>query len=289
MSAVIGGRRSLVYVGRPHVEGHRGDLEAEADHEEAETHEEEWIAPGAAGDRDADAVEVRGAGGAEDERDAVEEEAGREGAEEEVLHRRLGRLDAALEGPRQHVQGEGHRLEPQEHDDEVSRARHQRHAHRGEEHEDVELARLRALPAYVVEREEKNEPHREADDEVEEDREAVEDHHALERLLVGAPEVERGHQREHHPARPTTPRCSFRCARRQEVDHQQHERGHGEDEHGPDGPEADDGRDERGRHRVSARRGPRWRRPWPGPGSRGPGRSPPSARGRAPGRRRSTR
>ena len=83
--------RALVRIGRPHVERHRRDLEAERDEDEAARRAKNSGALPARGRlgarcRRSDSV---AAGRAVDQRDAVEQEAGRERADQEVLHRRL--------------------------------------------------------------------------------------------------------------------------------------------------------------------------------------------------------
>jgi hypothetical protein len=77
-------------------------------------------------------VELRGPGRAVDERDAVQQEARREGAEQEVLERGLGALRAAAVEARQHVHGERHDLDAEEDHHEVARGGEQHHA-RGRE------------------------------------------------------------------------------------------------------------------------------------------------------------
>ena len=116
---------------------------------------------------------------------------------------------------------------------------HQGHPHRGEDDEDVELAGLRALPAGVVERLQEHQAHPEADHQVEEDGEAVQDHHALEGALVGAPEVQRDHQRAHDPRQAHHAHVLLALARGQEIEDEEHQRGDGEHQHRPDGREVD--------------------------------------------------
>jgi hypothetical protein len=83
------------------VEGDRGDLESETDQQQREAGEQQrgrslhqLLHRDLAGNGDAlrvreDAAQVGGAGGAVDERDAVQEERGRERTEHEVLDRGL--------------------------------------------------------------------------------------------------------------------------------------------------------------------------------------------------------
>ena len=87
------GRRALVDVGRPHVEGHGGDLEAEPDEQQGQPTEQDPV-----GDHHVlrqevgDLGQVGGAGGAVGERDAVDEHGRGESAQHEVLEGGLARL-----------------------------------------------------------------------------------------------------------------------------------------------------------------------------------------------------
>ena len=98
--------RALVGVGRPHVERHRRDLE-ERGRPAAAARRPAAAAFARSGEpvrKAADARQVRGAGRAVDQRDAVEQEAAGEGAEQEVLERRLVRLERAAPEADQHVE-----------------------------------------------------------------------------------------------------------------------------------------------------------------------------------------
>ena len=85
-------RRALVDVGRPHVERHGRDLEAEAREQEHEAESEPDAAlPGGL----RDAGEAHRAGEAVDQRGAIEQHPGRQRAEHEVFQARLGRAHAS--------------------------------------------------------------------------------------------------------------------------------------------------------------------------------------------------
>ena len=99
--------RALVDVGRPGLERDQRHLEAEADQQERHAEQHERLER-PAGDRVGDHVEPRAAGGAVEERHAVEQEPARERAEQEVLHRRLVRAQVAAQQPRQHVDPDRH-------------------------------------------------------------------------------------------------------------------------------------------------------------------------------------
>jgi len=120
-----------------------------------------------------DLVEVGGWRSPVDEGDAIEKEAGGEGAEEKVLHRGLAGLDLGAKEARQHVQGERHRLEAQEHHDQIVGPGHDDHARGREEHEDVKLARLHAATLQIVDGLEEHETGGVADDEGGEEGEVV--------------------------------------------------------------------------------------------------------------------
>ena len=81
------GRRALIYVRGPHVERHGRHLEAEPHDHQHQGDENHRVvqAPGIDGRGDFD--ETRAARGAEDKRNAVEQETGRERAQNEILRR----------------------------------------------------------------------------------------------------------------------------------------------------------------------------------------------------------
>ena len=146
-----------------------------------------------------DPVEVCRPRGAVDQRDPVEQERGGEGAEDEILHRRLGRGKLALEESGEHVQRERHQLERQEQDNEIAGGGEQHHAAGREEDEGVVLARLGPVPSKVVDREHHDERRRVADHHVGEEREVVEHEHVLERA-PGLPPAREHHEERAHQA-----------------------------------------------------------------------------------------
>ena len=149
------------------------------------------------GDGRCDPVEVRRSRRSVRQGDAVEHERRGEGAENEVLHRRLARRKGLREEPREDVERQRHELERQEQDDEIARGREEHHPGRGEEHEGVVLARLRTAPPDVVHREEQAQRGRIADHDVHEQGEIVEDDHVVERATGLAPARERREERAH--------------------------------------------------------------------------------------------
>ena len=125
-----GRRRSLVDVGRPHVERHRRDLEAEADEEQrrarraARRSEVRTLRARKA----AISAEVRRARGAVGEGDAVDEDRRGERAEDEVLHRRLADAASRAGRTRRARRGDREDLEAEEDEDQVVRRRHEHRA-----------------------------------------------------------------------------------------------------------------------------------------------------------------
>ena len=100
-------RRTLVDVGRPHVERHGRHLEAESDDQQGDAGQHRAgrhrrATPWSANERD-DLADVGRAGAAVDERDAVQEERRGEAAEHEVLDARLLARRAVAVGGGEHV------------------------------------------------------------------------------------------------------------------------------------------------------------------------------------------
>ena len=113
------------------------------------------------------------AGGAVDEGDAVEEDRRGEGAEDEVLHGRLARLGPAAVEAGQHVQGDREDLEAEEDHDQVVGRGHEHGARRREQGQHVELGPVEALPPQVAVGDQRAEDDGAADQDHEEDAEAV--------------------------------------------------------------------------------------------------------------------
>ena len=101
----------------------------------------------------ADRREVRRPRGAVDERDPVQQEPGRERAKQEVLERGLRRARAATVHAREHVHGDRHHLDAEEHDHEVARGGHDHHAGRREQHEHVRFGAPDSLAPVVLDAE----------------------------------------------------------------------------------------------------------------------------------------
>ena len=140
-----GGRGALVDVGRPGLERHGADLEEQPDGQHAHADEQQGLVGGVVADGVVDLAEVHRAGVAVDERHAVEEEAGGEGTEHEVLERGLLAQQPAPTGEAaQQVQRQRQHLERDEHRQQVARRREQHHAEDREQQQRVDLGVLEA-------------------------------------------------------------------------------------------------------------------------------------------------
>ena len=200
------------------------------------------------GGRRRDAVDVGRPGGAVEQRDPVEEKGGGERAEQEIFHRRLAGLPAALEQPRQDVERERHQLDGEEDHDEVAGRGQEQHARRREEHQRVVLTRLHAAATQIVDRQQHDQRRPVADDDVEEERIVVEDHHVAEAPSAAAPRRQRGQQRGHHAEKGDGGQVDLARPRRQQVEEEHQAAGaHHDERRGQDGQR--DGR--RGNHRSA--------------------------------------
>ena len=153
-----GGRR-LVGVGRPHVERHGGHLEGQARPAGAPcaTRSSGLPVNACACDRCRHVVEVRAAGEAVRERDAVQEERAREPAEDEVLEGAFRARALVAAQARQHVERQREDLERQEDHEEVGRHGDEHHAGQGEQQERVVLAGGQAVAVDGLRREHEGE------------------------------------------------------------------------------------------------------------------------------------
>ena len=113
-------RGTAIHVGHPHVERHGAELEGHRHHDEGHGDHE----TGAMGRIDrGDLVEAQGAGQAVEHRHAVEQHAGSNGAEHEVLDRRLcGHAGITIEG-HQRVQRQRQQLDAEINGEQASRRR----------------------------------------------------------------------------------------------------------------------------------------------------------------------
>jgi hypothetical protein len=135
------------------VERHRRDLERERrhHHERADREQRQVARRQALAHRD----QAGRAGGAVDQRHAVEQEAGRERAHQEVLHRRL--VAAARPPPQRghHVDADRHGLDAEEHRGQVRRVGQHQHAGAGEQQDAEVLADGPVVGAHVRRRDQR--------------------------------------------------------------------------------------------------------------------------------------
>ena len=125
-----------------------------------------------------DLVNLRGAGGAEDHRDAVEQEGCGEGAEQKILDGGFRSASGVLAVAGQNIRSYGRDLQRDEDQQQLDRAGEQAHAHRAEDNQRVELALVVALFRQCVQREQERYQNDAADEHMEEDREGTGLHRA---------------------------------------------------------------------------------------------------------------
>ena len=166
---------ALVRVGRPEVEGHRGDLEREADDDEEDPHRHDRFAGHRAADALADLDENRRVRRAKDERHAVEHHRARQHAEQVVLERRLVALQVALAPPGKHVRRDRQGLEGDEDRDEVPRRGHDDHAEQRRQDQEVVLALVVVAFLDVARRHQHDDVADDEEQRLEDEREVVHD------------------------------------------------------------------------------------------------------------------
>ncbi len=143
----------------------------------------------------------------EDQGDPVKEKGGGEGAEEEVLQRRLkgGRLP--LKQPAKDVNRQGHQLKADEDRYKAVRRDHHHHAEGGEKQQRVILARRHLLPLSVTERYEGDEEEDQKEYSLEERAEGVDGVEAAEGARPHGPEVHGEIEGEGRPDEGEQPAC----------------------------------------------------------------------------------
>ena len=171
-------RRALVDVGRPHVERHRRNLEAEAGEQE---HQSERQADAALGGGLGDAGERDRAAEAVNQRGAVEQHAGRQRAENEVFQPGLGRTHVVAADRRDHVERQAHQFEAEIERDQVGRRNQHQHAGGRQQDQHRILEPLLLLAAEIVERHQDRDRRAGQRQELQEAREVVDDEAAAER------------------------------------------------------------------------------------------------------------
>ena len=133
-------RRTLINIRHPNLEWHGGDLEAERDEHERHAEERRALLDVAAAQGRGDAAEIRLAGDAENPGDAVDQEAGRERAQDQIFHAGFEREWIPPGERHEHVERHRHHFERDEDHDEVDGRRHPHQAGAGEEREREEFA-----------------------------------------------------------------------------------------------------------------------------------------------------
>nr|GEU28382.1 hypothetical protein [Tanacetum cinerariifolium] len=132
--------RAFIDVRYPHVERHGAQFERQAGHQEHDAEDQDRRLDGAGSYGGGNLRDFQGAGGAVQHRHAVEQEARCQGAQDEVLHRRFGRLVVIATQCNQRVQAQRHQFHAQVHGEEVRTGDHHHLAQRGKQRQDVELA-----------------------------------------------------------------------------------------------------------------------------------------------------
>ena len=189
-------RRALVDVGRPHVEGHRRDLEGDADEQEHEAEDQADVLrrPRRLGHR-GDRGKARRAGEAVDEGGAVEQHARRQRAQQEVLEARLAGAQIVPADRRHHVERQALQLEAEVQRDEIVGRDHHHHAGRRQQHQHRVFEPLRLDLAHVVERQEQRAGGGDQRQRLHEAGEAIDDEAAVEQRLPP------GRHADHQPRR----------------------------------------------------------------------------------------
>ena len=135
------------------MKGDGSDLEPKTDHQEAHANaHERMIGEAALTHCGHDAKQIRRASGAVQQRDAIQQEAGRKGAKEKILHRRFARLQDLMSHAGQDVLRQGHDLQAEENDQEIATGRHQHGAQQSEEEQSVVLSQFQSFLSGVADR-----------------------------------------------------------------------------------------------------------------------------------------
>ena len=144
-----GRRRALIYVGRPHVERHRADLEGQTrqheHHAEQRAHRQSG-AKGAAMQRFANAKVTGGACKAVNEADAEQQNAAGKGTQHEIFKARLGAALVVAQEAGQHISGQRVQLQTDIQRQQVGGRYHHAHAERGKQHQQRIFGPHRAHP-----------------------------------------------------------------------------------------------------------------------------------------------
>ena len=189
------GRRTLVDVRRPLVEGgHRG-LEGEPGGDHRRADQDDGVVAVVSGEALGDPGEVGRARPAVEEREAVEHGRRADRADDQVLEARLQRALRAPGRGAEDVERDREQLERDEERDQVLGLRDQRHAENRAEQERVEGAEARLLGCGLADREHDDDRRGEAGDQGRREAERVEPQRAGDQVLVRAPLPDRERRR----------------------------------------------------------------------------------------------
>ena len=133
--------RAFINVGRPDMERRRRHLEAQSDEHQPHCEVRQGGLLGLQEVRNV--VDVGGSGGAVDHGHAVKEERSGEGAEQEILQRRLGAFGGAAAHSGQNVSRDRRNFQRDEDQHQFDGGRHQHHADGAEQNQGVILAAAR--------------------------------------------------------------------------------------------------------------------------------------------------
>ena len=229
--------RTVINVGHPHVERRGAELEREAGNDEDQAEDEHALVGLALADDFEDARNVEAAGGAVHHRQAVEQEARRQRAEHEVLHRRLGAGAMVAPQGHQRIERQAHQLQAEIDDEEVVGRDHDAHAEQREQRQREELALQHLARADVRTRIGDGDHHRYRGEERQQVAERVGDNHALHRIdrlrAVQPHQVQQGHSSERGLREPE--RRSALLVFNEEIDQRDHAGHRQQDDLGGDG------------------------------------------------------
>ncbi len=164
--------RAFVDVGRPDVERRGGNLEENADQHERQGSENERLVLRDGGEA-RDLIDLRGAGSAKDEGNAVKQKRGGKRAEEEVFDGGFRAAAGLFPVTGKDVGGDRGDFEGDEDHEQLDGAGEQAHANSAEYDERVILALVVAVLRQRIEREQEGDENDAADEDVEEDREGA--------------------------------------------------------------------------------------------------------------------
>ncbi len=197
--------RALVDVGRPGMERHQRDLEADAHGQDADRQQQHWVAQVGLLEDGRDLGQVGLTRDAVQPGHAVNQDGRSEGAQQEVLQRSfIGSLLAAGQAG-QDVDRDDHQLDRHEQRDQVGRGGGEHHAQHGEREQAVELAERQRPLSEIGRGHERHQDGRGQEQRVEVDGEVVQHHRAgIRRHRAAAPLIQ-VQRLGHHEAQQSQP------------------------------------------------------------------------------------